>query len=57
MDTPFIDNQQVKTNQTQKEDPIILFLALFNSIDKHFDKVLGQDKFLPFNEKVKRIIL
>jgi len=56
MYTPFIDNQQTNTNATQKEDPIILFLALFNSIDKYFDKVLDQDKFLPFNEKVKRIV-
>jgi len=56
MYTPFIDNQQTKTNLEQKEDPIIVFLALFNSVDKYFDKVLSQDKFLPFNEKVKRII-
>lgn len=32
------------------------FLALFNEIDKFFDKLLEQDKFLPFNEKIKRIV-
>jgi len=38
------------------QDPIIQYLAYFNQIDKHFDKVLGTKKFLPYNEKIKRII-
>lgn len=37
-------------------DPILDFLALFNQIDKHLDKVLWTDKFLPYNEKLKRIV-
>ena len=40
----------------QKRDPIIDYLAYFNQIDKHFDKVLDLDAFLPYNEKIKRII-
>ena len=37
------------------EDNTMEYLALFNAIDKHLDKVLGVDIFLPFNEKVKRL--
>lgn len=40
-----------KTN----EDTIISFLAFFNEIDKHFDKILGEDGFSPYNEKLKKI--
>lgn len=39
-----------------ERDPIIDYLAYFNQIDKHFDKVLNLDTFLPYNEKIKRII-
>ncbi len=39
----------------QIEDSTMEYLALFNAIDKHLDKVLGEDVFLPFNEKIKRI--
>jgi len=37
------------------EQLIISYLAYFNQIDKHFDKLLGLDNFLPYNEKIKRI--
>lgn len=37
-------------------EPIMRFLALFNQIDKYFDKILWLDVFLPYNEKIKRII-
>lgn len=37
-------------------DPIIDYLAYFNQIDKHFDKVLHLSKFIPYNEKIKRLI-
>ena len=56
MYTNFIDKQQIIINWKQKEDPIIIFLALFNSVDKYFDKILWQEKFLPFNEKIKRVV-
>jgi predicted transcriptional regulator len=36
-------------------DSTMEYLALFNAIDKHLDKILWEDAFLPFNEKVKRI--
>lgn len=39
-----------------QRDPIIDYLSYFNQIDKHFDKILNLDKFLPYNEKIKRII-
>jgi hypothetical protein len=35
---------------------VMEFLSLFNEIDKHFDKVLGTEKFLPYNDKIKQII-
>lgn len=41
---------------TEQEKRIVEFLALFNQIDKHLDKILGEDKFLPYNEKIKRIL-
>lgn len=37
-------------------DSIMEFLALFNQIDKYFDKILWLEVFLPYNEKIKRII-
>lgn len=36
-------------------DTIISFSAFFNEIDKHFDKILGEEGFSPFNEKLKKI--
>lgn len=37
------------------EETIISFLAFFNEIDKHFDKILGEEGFSPYNEKLKKI--
>ncbi|MCK9467146.1 MAG: CBS domain-containing protein [Candidatus Absconditabacterales bacterium] len=48
-------NQKTKKQYDKKSDLIVEFLALFNQIDKHFDKLLGIDNFIPFNEKIKRI--
>jgi hypothetical protein len=33
------------------------YLSLFNEVDKYFDKILGTEKFLPYNDKIKQIIL
>ena len=44
-----------KLSNIQREDPIMVYLAQFNAIDKFFDKILQQDGFLPYNEKIKRI--
>lgn len=46
-----MDNQNMNTT----EDGIISFLAFFNEIDKHFDKVLNEEGFSPYNEKLKKI--
>ena len=43
------------TVSNSSEDTIISFLALFNQIDKHFDKVLWEEGFSPYNEKLKKI--
>ena len=43
------------TVPNSSEDTIISFLALFNQIDKHFDKVLWEEGFSPYNEKLKKI--
>ena len=37
------------------EEGIISFLAYFNEIDKHFDKILNEEGFSPYNEKLKKI--
>jgi len=37
-------------------EPIMKFLALFNQIDKYFDRILWTESFLPYNEKIKRIV-
>lgn len=47
-----MENNQITTNN---EDTIISFLAFFNEIDKHFDKILGEEGFSPYNEKLKKI--
>lgn len=38
-----------------QEEGIVSFLAFFNEIDKHFDKVLNEEGFSPYNEKLKKI--
>jgi len=45
----------IKTEGTTPES-VMRFLSLFNQIDKYFDKILNLDAFLPYNEKIKRII-
>jgi hypothetical protein len=42
-------------NTSSSEDGIISFLAFFNEIDKHFDKILNEEGFSPYNEKLKKI--
>jgi hypothetical protein len=39
-----------------EQSRVMTFLSLFNEIDKHFDKILEMDKFIPYNEKIKIII-
>lgn len=51
----YIQVDYSELSQLQKDDPIFVFLAHFNAIDKFFDKLLKQDKFLPYNEKIKRV--
>ena len=46
-----MDQLEKNTN----EENIISFLAYFNEIDKYFDKVLWDDWFSPYNEKIKKI--
>lgn len=46
-----METKEIMTN----EDAIISFLAFFNEIDKHFDKVLNEEGFSPYNEKLKKI--
>lgn len=48
------EKQNLDMNKTP--DLILQFLALFNQIDKHFDRILWVDVYLPFNEKIKQII-
>jgi hypothetical protein len=46
-----------KTPEQQLEqNRVMTYLSLFNEIDKHFDKVLETEKFLPYNDKIKQII-
>lgn len=40
---------------TMTEENIISFLAFFNEIDKHFDKILNEEGFSPYNEKLKKL--
>ena len=51
-----MENEILTKKQDKDDDIIMKFLALFNQIDKHFDKVLLNDWYLPYNEKIKRIV-
>lgn len=31
------------------------YMAVFNELDKHFDTLVGSEKFMPYNEKIKLI--
>lgn len=47
-------NQTKQTNQNEQQTTL-QFLALFNEIDKYFDRLVNQEKFIPYNEKIKFI--
>ena len=49
-------NTKIIEKYDKKPDLIMEFLALFNQIDKHLDKILWLDMYLPYNEKLKRVI-
>ncbi len=49
-------NNKLVEKYDKKPDLIMEFLALFNQIDKHLDKILWLDMYLPYNEKLKRAI-
>lgn len=51
-----MENTHIKEKYIEKPDMIMEFLALFNQIDKHLDKILWLNMYLPYNEKLKRII-
>lgn len=51
-----MDNKKIAEQYDKKPDLIMQFLALFNQIDKHLDKLLWLDIYLPYNEKLKRVI-
>jgi len=42
--------------QQYSDELTLQYLAVFNTVDKHFDKVLLEESFLPFNEKIKRVM-
>jgi uncharacterized protein YktA (UPF0223 family) len=50
--TPLSPSAQQQLEQSR----VMTYLSLFNEIDKHFDKVLGTERFLPYNDKIKQII-
>jgi len=50
-------NTKLIEKYDRKPDLIMQFLALFNQIDKHLDKILWLDMYLPYNEKLKRVIV
>ncbi|MEI7478514.1 MAG: hypothetical protein WCJ81_08875 [bacterium] len=31
------------------------YMAVFNDLDKYFDSLVSNEKFLPYNEKIKEI--
>ena len=42
--------------EKQEQTRVMTYLSLFNEIDKHFDKLLKTDMFLPYNDKLKQIM-
>ncbi|PZM86637.1 MAG: hypothetical protein DLD55_05150 [candidate division SR1 bacterium] len=53
-DFTFWEGMEITETMTNEEG-IISFLAYFNEIDKHFDKILNEEGFSPYNEKLKKI--
>jgi len=47
---------QTLLEKQEEQSRVMAFLSLFNEIDKHFDKILGAERFIPYNEKIKIII-
>ena len=48
---------ETNTNQKQQEEQAIVmcYLSLFNELDKYFDELMENDRFLPYNDKLKQI--
>jgi uncharacterized protein YktA (UPF0223 family) len=47
----------IEQSEKQLEQSRVMeFLSLFNEIDKHFDKIIETERFIPYNEKIKMII-
>ena len=49
-------HEEKSLEHQQEQVRVMRYLSLFNEIDKHFDKVLGNERFLPYNDKIKQII-
>ncbi|GHW02843.1 hypothetical protein AGMMS50249_6290 [candidate division SR1 bacterium] len=45
-----------ETHKDNNSAQVMTYLSLFNEIDKHFDKLLKTEAFLPYNDKLKQII-
>ena len=50
-----IVSQTPEELRQREQEQVMRFLSLFNEIDKHFDKVLETERFLPYNEKIKQL--
>ncbi|MDR2541388.1 MAG: hypothetical protein LBD11_06645 [Candidatus Peribacteria bacterium] len=52
-----MSNEVKNASERQLEqNRVMTYLSLFNEIDKHFDKVLKTESFLPYNDKIKMIV-
>ncbi|MDR0861017.1 MAG: hypothetical protein LBO09_08915 [Candidatus Peribacteria bacterium] len=48
--------ENLSSERQLEQNRVMTYLSLFNEIDKHFDKVLKTESFLPYNDKIKSIV-
>ena len=53
-----VDTEKTENlNEKEQEEQAIVmrYLSLFNELDKYFDTLVETDRFMPYNDKLKRI--
>jgi hypothetical protein len=53
-----VDTEKTENlSEKEKEEQAIVmrYLSLFNELDKYFDTLVETDRFMPYNDKLKRI--
>ena len=49
------ENENMDKKENEEQAIVMRYLSLFNELDKYFDTLVETDRFMPYNDKLKRI--